>query len=245
MIMNKKSYIYAMKRVAQQTTLIRVVLIFIETLVKRGLAHGLWYAWRLQLNPFKFLRGIEPSSGRYYIRQFLGRYAPDCRGSFLEFGDPYFRDCFARDQITRYDIMDVIEREDVTIRADIQDCPEIADDTYDVIVCTQVLEHIPNPFKAVAELQRILKPGGRLLLTVPSSYPYHASPQDYWRYTRDSLQLLLDPLFKDVTIYSYGNQLIVVAAYWFWMADHLPRRALDMVNPDSPTILCVYAVKEA
>ncbi|NJP07110.1 MAG: class I SAM-dependent methyltransferase [Chloroflexaceae bacterium] len=236
---------YALKRIVRETPLIRMSLLRVEKLVKTTLAQLLWQAWRLQLNPFGFLRGIDQTSGRFYIRHFLAQYAPHCQGHFLEFGDPYFRDLFSPAQITAYDILDVIDRGEATIVADIQHCPEVASNTYDVIVCTQVLEHIANPFKAIAELQRILKPGGTLLLTVPAAYPYHAIPQDYWRYTRDSLHLLLDPGFEQVTVHSYGNQLVVVAAYWYWMADHLPRQALMTSNPDCPTILCAYAIKSA
>jgi hypothetical protein len=74
--------------------------------------------------------------------------------------------------------------------------------------------------------------------------PYHAIPRDYWRYTRDSLQLLFGERFRDVAITSYGNKLTAVATYWFWMRDHLPRRALMQTDPDCPTLLAVYAHKD-
>lgn len=220
-----------------------VPFIFVEFVVKRSLATLLWIAWRSRLYPFGFLRGKMHTPGRFYINHFLQQHAPSCRGVFLEFGDPQYRTFFDSALIERYDILDVQPGPDVTIIGDLQDCPEIANDTYDVIVCTQVLEHVPNPFRAVAELHRILKPGGRLLVTVPAAYPYHAVPRDYWRYTKDSLGLLFGERFKDVTITSYGNRLTVVAAYWYWMQDHLPRAALLQQDPVNPTILAVYARK--
>jgi ubiquinone/menaquinone biosynthesis C-methylase UbiE len=55
----------------------------------------------------------------------------------------------------------------VTYKADIQDMNEIADNTYDVWICSHVLEHIPDDRKALSELYRILKPGGIGLLLVP------------------------------------------------------------------------------
>jgi SAM-dependent methyltransferase len=241
--MTKQAYLFGLKRIVQNLTFLKSTIVATDSFTKKSLAHIMWNAWRTHFNSFLFLRGIDRTSGRYYIRQFLDHYAHKCTGVFLEFGDPYFRDCFIQSQITAYDIMDVVPRTDVTILADIQNCPEIPSNTYDVIVCTQVLEHIPNPFKATAELHRILKPEGQLLLSVPAAFPYHAAPKDYWRYTCDSLHLLLDPLFNQVTLHSYGNQLVVVAAYWYWMVDHLPRKVLDIVNPDSPTIICVHAVK--
>jgi SAM-dependent methyltransferase len=230
---------------ARRSAFLRAPLIAFEFLIKRGLATILWAAWQSHLHPFLFLRGKDYTSGRYYIEQFLTGHAAECGGRFLEFGDPYFRRFFDPAKIERYDIVDVSPGPQVTIVADLQCCPHIPADTYDVIICTQVLEHIANPFLAVAELCRILKPGGRLLLTAPAAYPYHAVPRDYWRFTRDSLQLLFGEGFRDVAITPYGNKLAVVAAYWFWMRDHLPRRALLAPDPDCPLLLAVYACKDS
>lgn len=98
------------------------------------------------------------------------QHALNCSSVFLEFGDPQYRHMFAHAAIERYDVLDVAPGPDVTIAADLQHYPDVPDNTYDVIVCTQVLEHVPNPFD-------ILKPGGRLLVTVPAAYPYHAVPR--------------------------------------------------------------------
>jgi ubiquinone/menaquinone biosynthesis C-methylase UbiE len=173
----------------------------------------------------------------------LQQHAAGCRGVFLEFGDPQYRHIFDHDGIERYDVLDVHPSAHVTIVGDLQHCPQIADNTYDVIVCTQVLEHVPNPFAAAGELHRILKPGGQLLLTVPAVYPYHAVPRDYWRFTKDSLDLLFGERFRHVEIVGYGNRLTAVAAYWYWMADHLPRAALYTSDPTNATLLAMYARK--
>jgi SAM-dependent methyltransferase len=62
-----------------------------------------------------------------------------------------------------------------------------ADETFDLIVSTQVLEHVGNPKSYLAECFRLLKPGGRLYLTTHGSYPDHACPDDFWRWTGDGL----------------------------------------------------------
>lgn len=212
-----------------------------EWAVKRTLATILWVAWRARLNPFAFLRGRADTPGRFYIDQFLGRYTAECRGCFLEFGDPRYRAMFAPGAIERYDVLNIEAAPGVTIVGDIQGCPQIPDNTYDVIVCTQVLEHVPNPFLAAAELSRILKPGGLLLLTVPAAYPYHAVPRDYWRFTRDSLQLLFGEHLHELRIDPWGNRVSVVASYWYWTHDQLPRAALLRRDPDNAQILSLYA----
>lgn len=55
--------------------------------------------------------------------------------------------------------------------------------TFDAIVCTQVFEHLPQPFAAAAALHRLLKPGGLLYWTAPFMQRYHAMPGDYFRFT--------------------------------------------------------------
>jgi SAM-dependent methyltransferase len=55
-------------------------------------------------------------------------------------------------------------------------CIPVENDTYDLIICFEVLEHLPDPKKAIKELTRILKPGGALLLTVPNLCSAHQEP---------------------------------------------------------------------
>jgi SAM-dependent methyltransferase len=59
----------------------------------------------------------------------------------------------------------------------------VADNTYDAVVLTQVLEHTPNPGAVLAEINRILKPGGRLLLSVPLNGPLHGEPWHFFHFT--------------------------------------------------------------
>src|SRR5215470_8556959 len=52
----------------------------------------------------------------------------------------------------------------------------VADESFDVVVCTEVLEHVPDPFKAIGEMARILRPNGRLLHTAPLGSILHQEP---------------------------------------------------------------------
>ncbi len=65
-----------------------------------------------------------------------------------------------------------------------------ADGAFDTVLCTQVLEHVPDPAAALAEMARVLAPGGRLILTAPQSWSLHEEPHDYWRFTRYGLAQL-------------------------------------------------------
>jgi SAM-dependent methyltransferase len=67
----------------------------------------------------------------------------------------------------------------------------IPDASYDLVLSTQVLEHVDDPAVYLAECRRILKPGGYLLLTTHGLMFYHPYPQDLWRWTADGLDLIV------------------------------------------------------
>ncbi|MGA2387233.1 MAG: class I SAM-dependent methyltransferase [Candidatus Bathyarchaeia archaeon] len=75
------------------------------------------------------------------------------------------------------------------------------DGKFDVIVCTEVLEHTLNPFSAIKEIFRLLKPKGVLLLTVPFNFRIHGPLPDCWRFSEYGLRALLSE-FSSVEIKS-------------------------------------------
>jgi SAM-dependent methyltransferase len=65
------------------------------------------------------------------------------------------------------------------------------DAVFDVVLCTEMLEHVPEPQRAINEMRRVLKPGGVLLLTTRFLFPIHDAPHDYFRFTKYGLRHLL------------------------------------------------------
>lgn len=59
------------------------------------------------------------------------------------------------------------------------------------IICTQVLEHVPNPQILLAEMHRVLKPEGRLIVSLPFVWQEHEEPYDFFRFTRFGITELL------------------------------------------------------
>lgn len=86
----------------------------------------------------------------------------------------------------------------------------VEDGSFDVALCTEVLEHIAEPSAFLARTARCLRPGGRLVLTVPFAARWHFVPYDYWRYTPSSLDMLLTAAgFREVDVRARGNPLTV------------------------------------
>ncbi len=84
---------------------------------------------------------------------------------------------------------DAVAGPEVDLTGDIHRMP-IDDATFDCVVCTGTLEHVRDPWQAVREMTRILRPGGVVHIDVPFMQGYHADPTDYWRFTLDGLRLL-------------------------------------------------------
>ena len=93
-------------------------------------------------------------------------------------GSAKYRSLFTHCQYKTQDHPDVSYGE-VDIRSDITSIP-LASGSLDAILCTEVLEHVPDPCGAVGEMARLLRPGGRLLLTVPAACRVHMVPTHYW-----------------------------------------------------------------
>ena len=77
---------------------------------------------------------------------------------------------------------------------------------YDLILCSQVLEHVPEPARIIKELYRILKPGGQLILTVPQCSGLHMVPYNYFNFLEYGLRFLCETSgFKALKICPLGG----------------------------------------
>lgn len=135
-----------------------------------------------------------------------------------------YESCDFADVEAFYGNLDDGRREDLTGRHTYI-CPldniPLPDQTFDVILCTQVLEHVPYPSAVVKELHRLLKPSGRLFVTVPQGYGIHGEPYNFYYFTKYGLELTLkDAGFGDIRIEERGGHF-----YYLYdrLANAIPR----------------------
>ena len=136
---------------------------------------------------------LQPrNSSREYMAEFLERAACSlpAGGLVLDAGageNAPYRNCFLQH---RYESADIVPGA-VTYVCDVASIP-VEDDRFDIVVCTQVLEHVPEPTVVLAELYRVLKPGCKLWLSAPFYYEEHLQPYDFFRYTRFGMRSLIE-----------------------------------------------------
>lgn len=106
--------------------------------------------------------------------------------------------------------IDIDEESNPDIVADAHNLP-FEENTFEIILCTEVLEHVDNPFKVAKELHRVLKPGGKLILTTRFMYPLHEAPRDNWRFTVFNLRSLFSE-FNEVEVLAETDSITTFAS---------------------------------
>jgi SAM-dependent methyltransferase len=186
---------------------------------------------------------------RYYVEAFLRSRSTAIRGRVLEIGDREYTTMFGSG-VTTSDVLHAEEgNPEATIVGDIANCPQIPDAAFDCIILTQTLHYIYDMEAAVAELHRILAPGGHVLCTVPgiSQVSRHDMERwgDRWRLTSLSARELLSTAFEPdrVSVATYGNALTSVCFLEGIVAEKLRPKELDAREEEYQLLVTVDAMK--
>jgi SAM-dependent methyltransferase len=125
------------------------------------------------------------------LREAVGLFGTPERIRILDYGcggSPY-RSLFPNSEYVRADFTPC-DGLDFLLPSD--SCIPAADGSFDMVISTQVLEHVPNPANYIAECFRVLAPRGLVVLTTHGLFEDHGCPYDFQRWTADGLRLLLE-----------------------------------------------------
>lgn len=144
--------------------------------------------------------------------------------------------------------VDIYPWSEVDIVADSHDLP-FEDNSVDGIILSWVIEHLEDPKKVVNEIRRVLRSGGYLYLSTNFITPYHPSPKDYYRWTRDGLEILLSQfeivelkphvgptcaflsVFQEwlALVFSFNSKLLKDILWIFFVVVTSPLKLLDLI----------------
>jgi SAM-dependent methyltransferase len=205
--------------------------------------------------PISDIYGLDRGNpiDRYYGEHFLDRHASDVRGRVLEVNDDRYAQRYGGGEVTKVDIIHPDDgNPQATIVADLADAPQIHTDSFDCIICTQTLMYLYDIRAALGTLNRILAPGGAVLVTVPGvsriTQPEDEIWGDWWRFTTKSITRLFEEAFggpEQVTVATYGNVLTATAQLYGIAAEELTAEELDHRDPNFEVLLAVRAQKRS
>lgn len=151
---------------------------------------------------------IEFTTEEFY-RQISKTLPPGSRVLDLGAGECAYKDKFFKH--TYYTALDFCKGDPgfdysrINLFSDISSLP-FRIQAFDFVFCFQVLEHLPEPKKAMLEMSRVLKPNGKLFLSTPQSWPQHQKPYDFYRFTSFGLNYLFrESGFDVVWIKPFGG----------------------------------------
>lgn len=191
-------------------------------------------------------RRRPPHSSRDYLvlsalaaelREAVERCFPDRRNlRVVDIGcgqKPYLP--LVADRAATYRGLDVVEGPEVD-DVGASDALPYDDASFDLAICTQVLEHVADPVATVREIRRVLVPGGAALISTHGVFVYHPAPvdsdQDYWRWTHAGLVRLLRNAgeWRGIEVTPNRNAIACLAYLLCWYVDGFAARAGEPVR---------------
>jgi SAM-dependent methyltransferase len=205
------------------------------------------------LDPWRRLSPVSPDSNsrgksvdRAYIEAFLERERQSVTGVVLEIGDDTYTKRFGVD-VRRSDVLsDPRSGATSGIVGDLRKSDVLVPETYDCVIITQTLQFIDVPLVALNNLYTALKPGGKLLLTVPGIAQRDTYDDglwgDFYRWMPRGLShLLSESAFSEYTVAGIGNVLSSVAFLHNMSVDDISPEELAHQDDEYPLIVTAVA----
>ncbi len=123
-----------------------------------------------------------------------------------------------------WDTLDIYENEKLTFSNCSQYKFPIANNSYDIVLSGQVMEHVKKIWLWIEELERICMPNGLVIIISPVSWPYHEAPIDCWRIYPEGMRALLEDTSLEIIDCHFES--LEATSY----SHHLPGKSLEWVN---------------
>lgn len=128
----------------------------------------------------------------------MKRYAEYVSGRTLDLGAGNAKYAYLiKPHATEYVTCDVMPGPNIDFVEDVHNL-SFPDESFDTVVCTQVLEHVKEPWVVAEQIARVLRPGGYAIVSAPFLIGYHADPHDYFRFTDQGFKYLFERLNMEV-----------------------------------------------
>jgi len=184
-------------------------------------------SWGQRLLPADWHEKLQV--GRYPIKQFIRQqFLPRLKSGdrVLDAGSGKLDEQTMRAELlatgAHLETLDFIPGEGIDHVADVADT-KLPAQSYDALLCVQVLEHVPDPARVCHELFRLCKPGGWVVVTAPQSGRLHNLPHHYFHFTNIAMRkLLTDAGFEVLALEPQGGHFLLLAEM-----GHLTCRVLD------------------
>ncbi len=146
---------------------------------------------------------------------YLMQWVPECDGPVLEVGSKEYGSTFGFRKLypgNEYVGVDMFPGEGVDVVADLSlAIGPLQPDHFALAICCSVLEHVAKPWRFAENLTRLVRPGGKVYMSVPWVWRYHPYPDDYYRFSHKGVMALFDQFDWHSIYYSTSAELEFVA----------------------------------
>lgn len=206
------------------------------------------YLRKKDLKPISDMYGFDRGKpvDRIYIEQFLNKNKKYIKGVCLEIVDSHYTKMFGGEKVTRFDALDIFPSKKANIHGDLRNLTQVESNKYDCLIITQTFNVVDDYYAAIAESYRILKPGGVLLVTMPTISPCQNLKVNMWRFSNEGMQFAISKYFGKKNVFScgYGN-LEAVKAFWVGLAkEDMTEKEIAKRTNGVPLIIGAVAIKK-
>src|SRR3989344_6181818 len=145
-------------------------------------------------------------------REIIVRFLPYVEGRVLDLGagSAKYKEMILQ-KASEYRSGDAIKNENIDDVCDVLNL-KYPPESFDTVISTQVMEHVNNPYKMAAGIYKVLKPGGKIIITAPFLIPMHSDPGDYFRFTAGGIsEIFKQSGFSIIESGHYGGFFIVLS----------------------------------